>query len=123
MYQPTIFNAPAPETAKKQSKKQSKKQNKQKKQKKAVITVTFGDSGENHVGNQQIGRMVKEGEGFNYQDFIEAKSNAEKLGLRAEIIDLRILLSDKDKEVAKQQNKTIPPAYIIIIKDGIRRRS
>ena len=31
---------------------------------KSVITVTFGDSGENHVGNQQIGCRVNEGDGF-----------------------------------------------------------
>ena len=119
MSQPTIFNAPAPETAKKQSKKTTKKPKAKKPKAKGVITVTFGDSGENHVGNQQIGHMVKEGEGFTYQDFVEAKSNAEKLGLTAEIIDLRILLTDEDKAAATQQNKTIPPAYIIIIKDGI----
>ena len=137
MHQPTIFSAAAPspeeknnqvktkkQTTKKQTTKKqtTKKQTtkKQKKQKaKGVITVTLGDSGENHVGNQQIGRMVEEGEGFTYADFVQAKANAEKLGLTAEIIDLRILLSEEDKARAAAQNKTIPPAYIIIIRDSI----
>jgi len=41
--------------------------------KKSVITVTFGDSGENHVGNQQIGTKVQEGQGFTLEDFQKAK--------------------------------------------------
>ena len=41
--------------------------------KKAVITVTFGDSGENHIGNQQIGNRVREGDGFTLLDFQRAK--------------------------------------------------
>ena len=40
---------------------------------KSVITVTFGDSGENHVGNQQIGCRVNEGDGFTLEDFQNAK--------------------------------------------------
>jgi hypothetical protein len=44
---------------------------------KAVITVTFGDSGENHVGNQMIGEKVQEGQGFNLEDFQKAKKIAE----------------------------------------------
>ena len=35
----------------------------------SVVTITFGDSGENHVGNQQIGVKVQTGQGFNYNDF------------------------------------------------------
>ena len=45
---------------------------------KPVITVTFGDSGENHIGNQQIGQKVQEGEGFTLLDFQQAKETIER---------------------------------------------
>jgi hypothetical protein len=35
---------------------------------KKVITLTFGDMAENHVGMEQIGKMVDEGQGFNVKD-------------------------------------------------------
>ena len=46
--------------------------------KNSVITVTFGDSGENHVGNQQIGTKVQEGNGFTLEDFKKAKKMIEE---------------------------------------------
>ena len=39
----------------------------------SVITLTFGDVGENHKGMQQIGNMVEKGEGFNLTDLKQIK--------------------------------------------------
>ena len=39
---------------------------------KTIVSYTFCEAGENHVGNQQIGHMVKIGEGFNLDDFTNA---------------------------------------------------
>ena len=33
-----------------------------------VISLTFGDMGENHVRMEKIGKMVRAGEGFNRAD-------------------------------------------------------
>jgi hypothetical protein len=34
----------------------------------SVITLTFGDSAENHVGMEKIGSMVSKGEGYTPED-------------------------------------------------------
>ena len=45
-----------------------------------VISLTFGDSGENHVGMEQIGVMVEPGEGFNLEDFKQYRKIFNKKG-------------------------------------------
>jgi hypothetical protein len=72
-----------------------------------VITLTFGDMAENHVGMEQIGSMVNEGEGFNLKDINHIKTTMENLGSTTELIKL----SDDKK----------PDAYILIIKDGVNK--
>ena len=39
-----------------------------------VISLTFGDQGENHVGMEKVGCMVEKGQGFNKEDFIKYKA-------------------------------------------------
>lgn len=41
---------------------------------KTVITLTFGDQAENHVGMQQVGQMVEAGQGFNLSDLETIRS-------------------------------------------------
>lgn len=84
------------------------------KQKKYVITLTFGEVAENHVGMQQLGKIAKEGQGFNLADLENAKSHFEEFGLECRIIDLI-----KDGEV--ENFKPPPqPAYVLVIKGGIK---
>jgi hypothetical protein len=89
-----------------------------------VMTITFGDCGENHYGNQQIGKKVLLGQGFNYEDFLEAKKKAEKLDCEVDIIDLKELISDyinENKEFLTKNKIEINPAYLIFIRGAITK--
>lgn len=56
----------------------------------SVITLTFGDQAENHVGMEQLGEMVKEGQGFNYNDLIAIQKRFEKIGADTLLINLSL---------------------------------
>jgi hypothetical protein len=84
------------------------------KQKKYIITLTFGEVAENHVGMQKLGQMCKEGKGLNIENLTIAKNNFEKLGFKCQIIDLV-------KEGGVENVKPSPePAYVLLIKNGIK---
>jgi len=95
--------------------------------KKSVITVTFGDAGENHVGNQQIGTKVQEGDGFTLQDFLEVKRNIELKfpSVEVTIYNMKDLLIDNIGE--KNTTETIrqdmldylPDTCLIVIENLI----
>ena len=70
----------------------------------SVITLTFGDMAENHVGMEQIGEMAKEGEGFHLEDFVQIKKTMEELGSIVELVSL----SDES------------PAHVLIIRNGVK---
>jgi hypothetical protein len=53
-----------------------------------LITLTFGDMAENHVGMQQIGQMVPVGQGFHLEDLEYVKRIMEARGTLCEIISL-----------------------------------
>jgi hypothetical protein len=53
-----------------------------------LITLTFGDMAENHVGMQQIGQMVPVGQGFQLEDLESVKRVMEARGASCEIISL-----------------------------------
>jgi len=135
--QPTIFNVEGPkERNTEQAKKPKAKKPKAKKpkakakkpkakakkpeKKNRVITVTFGDSGENHVGNQQIGTKVSIGEGFTFEDFKKVEKKCNKLKIKCEIINLKSLLKKEHFDKAKTENKVISDAYIILIHDAVQ---
>lgn len=71
------------------------------------ITLTFGDCAENHVGMQQIG--TKSTQGFSYNDLVRIKANFGDED--STIIDL--------KANSNFDNKNIPEAYILVIKNGV----
>ena len=73
---------------------------------KGVVTITFGDSGENHVGNQMIGQKVDVGQGFTHADFLAASSRATKMGFDAEIIDLQTLRPLDTETILNSVKKT-----------------
>jgi hypothetical protein len=70
----------------------------------SVITLTFGDMAENHVGMEQIGEMANEGEGFHLEDFVQIKKTMEELGATVELVSL----SDES------------PAHVLIIRNGVK---
>ena len=53
-----------------------------------TITLTFCDSGENHVGMKMLGERCAAGEGFELEDLLRAKANFEALGKEVELHDL-----------------------------------
>ena len=71
-----------------------------------VISLTFGDQGENHVGMEKVGAMVQEGEGFNLEDLEGHKREFEEWGVKCEIYDLRDLV-EKD---------SVKEAYILVVR-------
>jgi hypothetical protein len=85
-----------------------------------VISLTFGDQGENHVGMDKVGDMVKLGEGFNYNDLVSFQKIIETKYANDDInIELRHLneyLDEKDIE----NNDNIEDAYVMIIRNGIK---
>lgn len=54
----------------------------------SVITLTFGDMAENHVGMEQLGEMVDIGQGFNKEDFLKIKKKMEEMGAKVELINV-----------------------------------
>jgi len=67
-----------------------------------VITLTFGDMAENHIGMEKIGEMVKEGEGFHLNDFLQIKETMEAVA-SVELIHL--------------SNE----AHVLVIRDGVSK--
>ena len=86
---------------------------------KSVITVTFGDSGENHVGNQMIGEKVQEGQGFTLKDFQKAKEIVETINPKSivTIHNLKELLIDNIGD--KNTTKTITLGMLDYLPDTV----
>ena len=80
-----------------------------KKLKNELITLTFGDMAENHVGMEQIGKMVDKDQGFNIDDLNIIKNNMEELGSKCELLSLAIDYDDF----------AISPAYVLVIRKGV----
>jgi alkylated DNA repair dioxygenase AlkB len=75
-----------------------------------VITITMGDVAENHVGMEQIGTKVLEGEGFNLKDLKEMKIKLKAIGITSKILTL------KSPNAAEQKN-----AYILVAKNAVTK--
>ena len=71
-----------------------------------LITLTFGDMAENHVGMEQIGKMVDKDQGFNIDDLNIIKNNMEELGSKCELLSLAIDYDDF----------AISPAHVLVIR-------
>jgi hypothetical protein len=72
----------------------------------SVITLTFGDSAENHVGMEKIGTMVNEGEGFTVA---ELKSLQEKLNTLPRVYCDIYTLNTGDQ----------PEACVLVLRNGV----
>lgn len=63
-----------------------------------AATFTFCDSGENHIGMEQLGTMAKPGEGFSVEYLQGVKTKLEAIGIKCELINLNSLLSEEERE-------------------------
>jgi len=70
-----------------------------------LITLTFGDMAENHVGMEQIGQMVAEGQGFHLEDLQAIQRTMEARGVVCELMTL---------SAAEQ-----PSAYVLVMRKGV----
>jgi len=74
------------------------------------ITLTFGDMAENHVGMEQIGSMVAEGEGFKLDDLKTIQASMEAIGCTCELISL---------SGGELSLHPLPMAHVLIIRQGV----
>jgi hypothetical protein len=72
-----------------------------------TLTITFGDRGENHKGNQIIGEKAEIG--FTLEDLNRAKKWFETRGIECSIYNLT--------EFAEKTN--VEPAYLLVAKNGL----
>lgn len=70
-----------------------------------TLTITFGDVAENHAGNQQIGRLAKEG--FSSGDLRSAQAYFEGKGVLCELVDL------------SAADGSLPEASVLVVKDPL----
>ena len=83
----------------------------------SVITLTFGDVGENHKGMQMIGDIVEKGKGYNLKNLLNIKKRFEKNNCIVEIYLLNDTLNDiLPKEVVDNIDK----AYVLVIRNAIQ---
>lgn len=74
----------------------------------STITFTFGDAGENHVGNQVIGNKLSFGQGFDTDDLRKIKSHLESDDIQCELYDINNLI-----------NTTTDDASLLVIRQFI----
>jgi hypothetical protein len=77
-----------------------------------VITLTFGECAENHVGMQKLGKIKKKGEGVNLDDLKNTQNIFESKGFECELIDL-VNMGEVEDVKPKPD-----PAYILIIRNA-----
>jgi hypothetical protein len=82
---------------------------------KSVITLTFGDQAENHVGMEKLGSLVDIGHGFNFDDFQNIKIKLKNIGIDVIFFNLKELSEISDIYELKED------AHVIILKDGVNK--
>lgn len=78
----------------------------------ATFTITFGDQAENHVGMQKLGNKEEAGQGFNLDDLKQAQNYFNECNIECEIIDLKYLLDEKDRDKADE-------AFVLLVYKGL----
>lgn len=81
-----------------------------------TISLTFGDCGENHVGMDKLGNIVKKGEGFNLNDLNKYKKIFENYGNKCYIYNLKDQLRNT---IENDILNNIEDAYLLVIKNGL----
>ena len=83
----------------------------------SFLTLTFGDMAENHVGMEQLGRLVEKGQGFHLTDLIQMKQRLESIGCACELIPLNLVpLPTEDID-----QSAVESAHALIIRDGVSK--
>lgn len=82
-----------------------------------VITLTFGDVGENHKGMQMIGNMVEKGDGYNLKNLNNIRKRFQK---KSCIVDLYCLNDELDKHISSDDSKIVDKAYVLVIRNAIQ---
>ena len=75
-----------------------------------VISLTFGDQGENHVGMEKVGNMVEKGAGFNLEDLKRYRSIFKSQGYSVEIYNLNSLYLE---------DINVEGAYVMVVRKGM----
>lgn len=83
-----------------------------------VISLTFGDQGENHVGMDKVGNMVHAGEGFNYDDFLQIKATIEKYINANNIEDIVIEVYKLNDYL--DNDEEADDAYVMVIRNALK---
>lgn len=73
----------------------------------STITLTFGDQAENHVGMEQLGELVPEGQGYNEENLLTIYDFFASQGIAVELYHLHEALEEKTP---------LPPAYLLVIR-------
>lgn len=84
----------------------------------SVITLTLGDQAENHAGMQKLGELVEAGEGFNFDDLVDIKTNLEAIGIECELVPLELY---QDLSVVDMSVDMPEEAFVLIIRDGVNK--
>ena len=77
---------------------------------KSTITLTFGDRAENHVGMEQIGKMIDAGEGFQTNELNEIATRLKSIGMSCEVIEL----THGENNLSNASN-----ASVLIVRGGV----
>lgn len=80
-----------------------------------VFTITFGDRGENHVGNQIVGKQALRG--FKLVDLIKAQNYFESREIECEIVKIHNNISHEEE---KELDICVPKAYILVVRNGLK---
>lgn len=75
-----------------------------------TITLTFCESGENHVGMEMLGERVGVGEGFQLEDLLQSKGRFEELGLKTELYSLSELVEEETEA-----------SYVLVIREAVSK--
>lgn len=78
----------------------------------SVITLTFGDNAENHVGMQKIGRDAAAG--LTLDDLTVIRRKVDDMGLKTELIDLSYGDKDGDKD------GDLVDAQLLVVRGGVQ---
>ena len=73
-----------------------------------TITLTFCESGENHIGMEMLGTKAEPGQGFNLENLLKVKSLFQSKQFPTELYRLSNFI-----------DKPVEEAYILVIRKGI----
>ena len=79
---------------------------------KQTFTLTFGEVCENHVRNEQIGKLADKG--FSLEELDNIKKHFDEKGCVTELLNLNDLLFDDDPAKGHAEH-----AYVLVMRNGL----